>query len=35
MEPQEIVNIKENLTLIDFEQIDFSQKRGKQINRVN
>ena len=35
MQAEEIVNIKENLTLIDFDQIDFTQKSGNKINKVN
>ena len=35
MEPEEIVNIKENLTLIEYDQIDFTKKKGPKVNKVN
>lgn len=34
LEPEEIVNIKENLTIIEYDPINFTKKKADKINKV-
>ncbi len=34
LEPEEIINIKENLTIIEYEPIEFTKKKAEKINKV-